>query len=532
MTLDSSGAGGGAAVVAALRANGVRTAFGIPGAHNLEIYRHLARSGIDHVLCRHEQGAAYAADGYSRSGGGIAAVIVTSGPGLLNAAAGIANAHADRVPMIVIAPVIDRGRERRDVGWMHEVKDQRAALDAIAGWSETAADAQDAADLVDRAFMEWRAGETRPAVVNVPHDVLVDAAPVTPSDPLPAPLPAVPADEVLLAGHNILTSARTPIVVVGGGCVRVHREVRRFLELLGAPVIATGRGKGVLPDEHPLSVGAAIGTSHARAVIESADAVLLIGTELSEAELLDKPLRPTGSVIRVDRDLNQLHKGARATLPVLADAAQFATAMAELDGWDRSDESRAQAMRDSVHEEVAGIADPYVALHEALSEGMPEDAIIVGDSSQVNYMGTTLLWRSAQPDRVLGPLGFATLGYGLPAAIGAALGNPGTAVACVLGDGALMFSVQELSTAVDLGLSLPVIVYDNRGFGEIRDQMESRDIQPLGVDIDQPDFSEIGRAFGCATAIAADKQALVEALRQSLGAGRPTVIHVRAHEFD
>jgi len=532
MTLDALEAGGGAAIVAALRANGVRTAFGIPGTHNLEIYRHLARSGIDHVLCRHEQGAAYAADGYARSGGGIAAVIVTSGPGLLNAAAGIANAHADRVPMIVIAPVIDRGRERRDVGWMHEVKDQRAALDAIAGWSETAADAQDAADLVDRAFMQWRAGETRPVVINVPHDVLVNAVIVTPTDPLPAPLPSTPADEDLLAARGILVSARTPIVVVGGGCVGAHREVQRFLELLGAPVIATGRGKGVLPDGHPLSVGAAIGTSHARAAIESADAVLFIGTELSEAELLDEALRPTGSVIRVDRELNQLHKGARATLPVLADAARFATAMAELDGWDRSDGSRAKAIRDAVDEEIARIAAPYVTLHEALSEVLPEDAVIVGDSSQVSYMGTTLLWRSSQPDRVLGPLGFATLGYGLPAAIGAALGNPGTAVACVLGDGALMFSVQELSTAVDLGLSLPVVVFDNRGFGEIRDQMESRDIEPVGVDIDQPDFSELGRAFGCATAVAADKRELVEALRQSLSAGRPTVIHVRAHEFN
>ncbi|KAA9147625.1 acetolactate synthase [Microbacterium lushaniae] len=532
MTRDALGAGGGAAIVAALRANGVRTAFGIPGTHNLEIYRYLARSGITHVLCRHEQGAAYAADGYARSGGGIAAVIVTSGPGLLNASAGIANAHADRVPMIVIAPVIDRGRERRDVGWMHEVKDQRAALDAVAGWSETAADAQDAAALVDRAFMEWRAGETRPVVINVPHDVLVNAAIVTPSDPLPAPLPATPADEVLLAAHGILTSARTPVVVVGGGCVRGHREVRGFLELLGAPVIATGRGKGVLPDGHPLSLGAVIGTSRARAVIEIADAVLLIGTELSEAELLDEPLRPIGSIIRVDRELNQLHKGARATLPILADAARFATAMTELDGWDPSGESRVQAIRDAVAEEISGIAAPYATLHEALSDALPEDAIIVGDSSQVSYMGTTLLWRSPQPDRVLGPLGFATLGYGLPAAIGAALANPGTAVACVLGDGALMFSVQELSTAVDLGLSLPVVVFDNRGFGEIRDQMNGRDIDPLGVDIDQPDFTELGKAFGCATAVAADKNELVDAMRQSLNAGRPTVIHVRAHEFN
>ena len=532
MTEHGSGTGGGAAVIEALRANGVRTVFGIPGTHNLELYRYLPGSGIEHVLCRHEQGAVYAADGYARSGAGVAAVIVTSGPGLLNAATGIANAYADRVPMIVIAPVIERGRERRDVGWMHEVKDQRAALDAVAAWSESAASVEDAAALVHRAFMEWGAGESRPVVINVPHDVLVDPTPVVPSDPLPAPALATPSGEVVQAAHRILTSAREPVVVVGGGCVRAYRELRPFLEALGAPVVSTARGKGVLPDGHPLAIGPVVGTDAARAAIEGADAVLLIGTELSEAELLDRPLRPTGTVIRVDRDLDQLHKNVRADLPVLADAGRFGAALAELTGWGSSDAARVEALSAAVRAELAELAAPFASLHAALRDALPADSIIVGDSSQVSYMGTSLLWPSEVPDRVLCTVGFATLGYGLPAAIGAALGNPGTAVACVLGDGALMFSVQELATAVDLGLSIPVVVFDNGGFEEIRDQMSSRDIQHLGVDIAQPGYAELGRALGCASADARSGRELVEAVRQSLSAGRPTLIHVRAHDFD
>lgn len=532
MTEQGSGTGGGAAVIEALRANGVRTVFGIPGTHNLELYRYLPSSGIEHVLCRHEQGAAYAADGYARSGAGIAAVIVTSGPGLLNAAAGIANAYADRVPMLVIAPVIELGRERRNVGWMHEVKDQRAALDAVAAWSENAASVEDAAALVHRAFMEWNAGERRPVVINVPHDVLVDGTPVLPSLPLPAPEPATPSAETVQEVHRILTSAREPVVVVGGGCVRAYGELRTFLEELGAPVVSTARGKGVLPDGHPLSIGPVIGTNAARQAIERADAVLLIGTELSEAELLDQPLQPSGTVIRVDRDLNQLHKNARADLAVLADAGRFGTAMAGLSWPTRPDGARAQALRREVRAETTEVSAPFASLHAALREALPADAILVGDSSQVSYLGTSLLWESEAPDHVLCTVGFATLGYGLPAAIGAAVGNPGTAVACVLGDGALMFSIQELATAVDLGLSLPVVVFDNDGFEEIRDQMSSRNIEHLGVDIDQPGFAEIGRALGCEAVDARDGQALAEAVRKSLSAGRPTLIHVRARDFD
>ena len=531
MIEDGARSGGGAAVVAALSANGVRTVFGIPGTHNLEFYRHLPGSGIEHVLCRHEQGAAYAADGYARAGGGVAAVIVTSGPGLLNAAAGIANAHADRVPMIVLAPVIDRGRERRDVGWMHEVKDQRAALEAIAAWSETAASAEDAAALVHRAFAEWRAGESRPVVIHVPHDVLVDGSAVPPMPALPAAAPPEPAEEALGAAHRLLAGAREPIVVVGGGAAPGHRELRPFLERLGAPVVSTARGKGVLPDGHPLAVGPVIGTSAARAALEGADVVLLVGTELSEAELLDEPLRPAGAVIRVDRDLRQLHKGVRARVPVLADAGRFGRAMARRE-WAARDAARAERLREAARAELADAAAPFVALHDALRAALPSDAILVGDSSQVSYLGTSLLWPTEEPDRVLGTLGFATLGYGVPAAIGAALGRPGAAVACVLGDGALMFSVQELSTAADLGLSLPVVVYDNGGFGEIRDQMSGRGIPHLGVDIAQPDLAELGRALGCDAATPTTGEDLSRAVRRGLSAGRPTLIHVRERAFD
>lgn len=552
---------GAHAVIAALRANGVKTVFGIPGTHNLELYRHLAGSGIRHVLPRHEQGGVYAADAFSRAGGGIAPVITTSGPGVLNAATGIANAHADRVPVLVIAPGIDRGRERTDIGWMHEVKDQRAALDAIAERAETATDASHAAELVHAAFRDWTSGRSsRPIVVEVPHDVLI-----TPADPVEAgtvvagtvgagtsevatvelaptgtgpvgsvtasvapATPIAPSEADVSAAADALDAAARPIVVVGGGAVASYRDIRPLLQTLGAPVIATARGKGVLRDDDPLALSSVLGMDSAREAIEDADVVLLIGTELSDAELLGRPLEPRGTVIRVDRDESQLHKNLLADLPVHADAGSAAAALARRLRRRDPDLERTAALRVATLAEVEPISRPFVTLHDALRASLPEDAIIAGDSSQVTYMGTSLLWPSVEPDQLMFPMGFATLGYGLPAAIGAKLARPDRAVVCVLGDGAFMFSVQELATAAELGLPLPIVVFENGGFGEIRDEMDADGIERLGVDIEPPDYSHLAAAFGVGHAAPTTAGAIADAVRAALAADRPTLIVVRA----
>lgn len=521
---------GAHAVIRALQANGVTTVFGIPGTHNLELYRHLAGSGIRHVLPRHEQGGVYAADAFSRAGGGIAPVITTSGPGVLNAATGIANAQADRVPVLVIAPGIDRGRARSDIGWMHEVKDQQAALDAIAERAETATDASHAARLVQTVFEDWAAGRsTRPAVIEVPHDVLVEQVEPVTVERAQAAGPALEPDAAdVSAAAETLRAADSPVVVVGGGAAQSYREIRSLLHELGAPVIATARGKGVLRDDDPIALGSVLGTDTARTAIEGADALLLLGTELSDAELLGRPLQPRGTVIRVDRDPAQLHKNLRAHVPVRADAGRLAVALTSQVGRREPDLGRIAALRAEAAAETEPISRPFAALHEALRDALPLDAIITGDSSQVTYMGTALLWSSVEPDQLMFPMGFATLGYGLPAAVGAKLARPERAVACVLGDGAFMFSVQELATAVELGLPLPIVIFDNHGFGEIRDEMDADGIERLGVDIEPPDYAHLAAAFGAHHAVPAKRADVAEAVSTALSADRPTLIAVRS----
>lgn len=523
--------GVGSAIIRALEAHGVDKVFGIPGTHNLELYRGLASSNMTHYSFRHEQGAVYAADAHARAGGGIVPVITTSGPGILNASAGIANAYADRVPLLVLTPSIDSGRERRDVGWMHEVKDQRAAMDAVSEWTETARDVDDVIDLIHRAFLQWSRGNKRPVVIQIPHDVLIGEARVEDAvrdDTVPPVAEARPQANTGAVSDalRVIEAARRPIVIVGGGCVDAYTEVREFLEALGAPVFATARGKGVLPDEHPLSLGATMGLASARAAIDDADVLVLLGTELSEAELADTPIAPRGDVIRVDIAAAQLHKGARARVPILADVASFVREALEL-GVPAVRHNGHDELRTTVETEAADVSSPYEALHRVLRRVLPRDSIIVGDSSQVNYLGTNFLWSSMMPDQLLSPLGFATLGYSLPGVSGAKLAQPERTVVGLVGDGAAMFSIQELAAAAEFRLPVPFIIYDNGGFREIRDGMDERGIDRIGVDFESPRFDVLAEAMGCIGTTPDSEKELEAALREALKAERPTVIWLK-----
>jgi thiamine pyrophosphate-dependent acetolactate synthase large subunit-like protein len=299
-------------------------------------------------------------------------------------------------------------------------------------------------------------------------------------------------------------------------------------ERLGVPVITTVNGKGVLDEHHPLSLGASIRLPAAHAVIAESDALLVVGSELGDSDLWGGVVRPGGPVVRIDVDAAQLHKNLPADVPILSDAAQavesliaaLPTTHEPLGSGDR-----VTAARSAIAEEAARDGSPWRPLQEALQRALPEDVIIAGDSSRVTYYGTVHFWPLDRPGRLLYPTGYATLGYGLPAAIGAAVAT-GRPVVAVVGDGAFMFSLQELTTAVEQRLPLPVIVVDNGGYGEIKAQMIERGIAPLGVELTQPDFVALARAMAChAVAVADAAEAATEAAK-ALSGDRPTLIHL------
>ncbi len=520
---------GGKAVIDALAAQGVELVFGIPGTHNLELYRHLAGSGIRHVTPRHEQGGGYAADAYARVTGRPGVVITTSGPGLTNAVTAAATAYADSVPMLLVSPGVPRGMERADVGWLHEMKDQQAHLDAVVDRSIRVSTPDEAAAAIAETFARWRVQRPRPVHLEVPVDVLeehVDNAAVTGGCTAPQD-PTVPGDDDIAAAGSVLTNAGSVVMVVGGGARLATEQVRQVAERLRAPVVTTVNGKGVLPEDHPLSAGASIRFDAAHEAISAADALLVVGSVLGNDELWGHTVTTAAPVVRVDVDKYQLHKNLAATNPLHGDAtATLAALIQHLPSAPAHSGNMAPDLRDACDQEAAHLGTPFAAYHQVLRDLLPAEAIIAGDSTQVSYSGTAHQWISRRPGQFVYPAGFATLGYGIPGGIGAALAAPGTPVVVIAGDGGTMFNINEFATAVDLGLALPVVVFNNGGFAEIREEMDERGIERLGVAVRSPDFPLLGRAFGGEGERVTDTESFRSALTRAMARDCPTLIEI------
>jgi thiamine pyrophosphate-dependent acetolactate synthase large subunit-like protein len=531
MTTDATTATVATAVIRALEANGVTHVFGIPGTHNLELYRALTASSIRHVVPRHEQGAGYAADGFARSSGRPGVVITTSGPAVLNALAAVGTAYADSIPVLVIAPGVPAGYERADFGWLHEVRDQRAAVAGVAARAIRCESAEQAISAVNTAFARWQVDRPRPVYLEIPVDVLESAWRPYPVSPLAPPAPPAAAPGALDEAARLLQRARRPLVIAGGGAWRATAEVALLAEALDAPVLMTTGGKGVLSEDDPRAATTAIATGVGARLLDESDAVIVVGSELADTDLPRRPLLggpgPGVPLIRIDIDPDQLHKNAPAAVPVLADAASaLAALLPRLQPRPPgAGARRAAAARRELR--AAARPDGLLALNEALAAALPADTIVAGDSSMVSYLGTAFYWPQQRPRRFLYPNGFSTLGYGLPAAIGAKLAWPGSPVVALVGDGAFLFSAQELVTAAECGLGLPVIVTDNGGYGMIRQQMTERDIPPIAVDLRTPDLPALARALGGAGAAAEDPSEVAALAVKALGDNRPTLIYYR-----
>ncbi|MET0966117.1 MAG: thiamine pyrophosphate-dependent enzyme, partial [Nakamurella sp.] len=517
----------GAAVVTALRANGVDTIFGIPGTHNLELYRHLPAAGITAVTTRHEQGAGYAADGYYQVGGKPGVVITTSGPAVFNVAAAAGTAWAESRPLLIISPGLPRGTLGGDAGQLHETKDASGALDRIVAWSRRVESPDEAALAVTDAFAFFAAGRPRPVHIEVPVDVLEEpwsgnavAAPVA--------IAAAPSPEVVRRAAELMAGARQPVLICGGGARGATQQIRVLAERLGAPVITTCNGKGVLPEDHPLSVGASIRLSAAHQFIAAADVALVVGSELGDSDLWGGTV-DAAAVIRLDIDPGQMHKNRTAQLQLIADAevglsALIAALPAGVPAPGAAEAVGTLRTGCAAQSESEGAA--WLAVNQAVRQALPAGSTLAGDSSQVTYFGSAHFFPVQQPGEFLYMAGFATLGYGLPAAIGAKIADPSRAVAVLLGDGALMFSVQEIVTAVEQRLPIPIVVLDNRGYAEIKDQQAQRGIAPIGVDLCVPDLPALARACGANGVDAGSAAEVAGLVTEALKADRPTLIRL------
>ncbi len=514
---------------------GVSQVFGIPGNHTVPLYRGFADAGIRHLTCRHEQGAAFMADGYARVADAPGVCVLISGPGLLNAATAIAQARADSVPMLVItgvAAVRDLGMGR---GTLHELPDQHATAASLCRASHTLLDPANLPELIDRAFAVFSSQRPGPVHIEIPLDLMAAtlARPFTPQQHV---YPPGPSAQAITDAAARLAVAEQPLMLLGGGAARAGVEATALAEALGVPVLNTVNGKGVCPAGHPLSVGGSPSLPSLSQALSDADCVLAVGTELAETDydlLMAGGAPDTRQWIRIDIDAERLLIPSPPAVAVVSDArlalAALTTAVSQLGVTPRADGgARAQALREQVRGETHYHSEVQ-AFFDAIQTAAP-GAVLVGDSTRPTYYAAWQ-WEAKHPRSYFHSVaGFGTLGYALPAAFGARLAASSPVIA-LIGDGGIQFTLPELTTGAEAKLGVPVIVWNNEGYAEIENSMTARGVAADSTRILTPDFAAAAEAHRCAYARPQDHAGLVEALKAALAAERPTLIEVRERDF-
>ena len=535
--------------MAALEEAGVSVAFGLPGVHNLALWRELNGSPIRLVGVRHEQTAAYAADGYARASGRLGVALTTTGPGAANTLAAVGEAWASRQPVVVIATDIPTTARRPGVwrGVLHEATDQAAMFMPVVKEAIRVHSADEVGPAVARAAVSALAPPARPVYVEIPTDLLAGEAeqPSTTlrkgSDPFSrlrkGSDPLSRGDLDLDRGQldravQILDRARRPLIWAGGGALQsgAGAAVARLAERLVAPVILTFSAKGLLPPGHGCLVESSPHVPEAGELWDEADVIVAIGSDLDGmmTQAWKQPQPPHLVAINVDpRDAS---KNYRPDLVIEADAAEAADALADRLG-DRggldSLQRRLRELNRAVRARFADEEPEATAFLEAIDAALPDDAIVVCDMCIPGYwLGG--FHRTPGPRKLSYPLGWGTLGCAFPQGLGAALAEAGPAVS-VSGDGGFLYACGELAAAKQENIPLTAVIVDDGGYGMIRYDQDLHGDPREGVDLTNPDFVALASSFGIrANSVDGLGEHFGMALKGHVALKEPTLLVARA----
>lgn len=525
----------GEALVTQLAERGVDTVFGIPGVHTVELYRGLAASGIRHVTPRHEQGAGFMADGYARVSGKPGVAFVITGPGLTNTLTPMAQARADSVPMLVVSGVNSLPSLGNGLGCLHELPDQQAMVSTVALVSAQVRKADELTSALNKVFLPLSSGRPGPTHIEIPLDVAGVVYDASADNAETDPQAAADSDQISQA-VNALQAAKSPVILAGGGSVRAADLVRDLAERLDAPVVQTVNARGIMHG-HALGVPASPSLTAVRDLIEGADVVLAVGTELGPT---DYDMYATGSMARMqgliridccDQQLNRhsaeiaLHGDAGAVLTAITTEIRHKNPPAGA-GADRAAQARAVAFA-----ELGPDYQSQVQVLDAMRDAAPA-ALMVGDSTQPIYAGNLYYDHDRAGGWFNAATGYGALGFGIPAAIGASIAEPGTRVICIVGDGGAQFSLPEVMAAVDEKLPITFVVWNNHGYREIATSMQDVGVTVVGCDPTPPNFEATALSFGiphqrCTT----DPQAVAAAITACADITGPSMIEIEAPVF-
>ena len=518
---------GGEAIVRQLLAQGVDTVFGIPGVQTYGLFDALAGAVADGKLAvygaRHEQTCGYMAFGYARSTGRPGVFTVVPGPGVLNAGAALCTAYGASQPVVCITGQVPTEYIGAGKGHLHELPDQLLILRTLTKWAERIAAPEDAPRLVAEAFRQATGGRPRPVALEMPWEIFEQEGTVelvAPATPEPSP---EPDGEAIDRAAALLGGATRPMVMVGGGAVEAGAEILELAELLQAPVVPFRSGRGIVGNDHHLGLTCAEGFE----LWPETDVLIGIGTRL-ELQWFRWPDQPAGLTI-VTVDIDPTH-GERfgADVAIVGDAKETTAALTAtvrgVTGARPSREAELVEVKRRVQAEIQDVR-PHAQYLAAIRDVLPRDGFFVEEISQAGF-ASYYAFPVYEP-RTFVSCGYqGTLGFGYPTALGVKAGNPSTPVVSVTGDGGFMFGVQELATAVQHGLDVAVVVFDNGAFGNVlRDQKRIYG-RTLGSELRNPDFVAVAESFGVAGRRAETPDELRAALDAALSSGRPALIHV------
>jgi acetolactate synthase-1/2/3 large subunit len=520
---------GGQALVASLIGNGVETLFALPGVQLDGAFDALydERERVRVIHPRHEQAAAYMADGYARTTGKVGACMVVPGPGLLNATAALSTAYACNSPVLCVTGQIQSDLIEFGRGLLHEIPNQLGMVRSVTKQAERATTPPEIPGLVHRAFAEIRRGRVRPVEIEVPPDTLFAAAEVDLLTPAALPVRYAGDPELLERAAKLLAQAKRPLIWSGGGVLGsgAWDELRRLASFLQAPVVMTQNGKGAISDRDPLAQNLLGG----RPLLAEADVVLAVGTRFLDPATAKWGLGPERTVIQLDIDPDEIGRNYPPTIGIEADARAGLAALADLierTGPERP--SRSDELNELKREVAAAVAavGPQADYGLAIRAALPDEAILISEMTQVGYW-SNLGFPVYEPRSYLTPGYQGTLGFGFPTALGAKVGNPDLPVVSINGDGGFGFCLNELATMAQHDIAAITIVFSDDAFGNVRRiQQEQFGGRTIASTLQNPDYLKLADAFGVAGRLAETPQALRTQLAEAVAANEPTLIAV------
>ncbi len=492
---------GGQAVAAALKAEGIDHVFGIVGTHDCPLFDGVVDDpAIRVVTVRHEQGASLMAAGYARASGKIAACFVVPGPGLTNALTGIGMAYSESAPMLVFGGQNTLAQLEREAGHFHELANSVGIAGSVCGYSTRVSTPDDIPKVIRQAIRAMRCQRPRPSYIEIPLDVQSGEADVALLPPEQYSRPGGDPASIARAAEA-LKSARRPFIFAGGGvsAAEATAPLVRVAELLGAPVVTSVFGRGAISDRHPLALGDGWGRFDLYdELLTQADLALVVGSRIDVVSDWNLGARFPQRIVQVDIDPLVVGQRRPVEVGIVGDAASVLESLAAQIGGDRERGCwfDADGFRRRKHAQLVERAGPVLTLVEDLRAALPDDTIFVDDLTLVGYW-MPLLLQTYRPRTLIHPGTYGTLGYSLPAAIGAKLARPKQTVVSISGDGGFLFTMQELATARAQNLDLIALVFNDNAFGAIRKYQDRVfNGRHIGSELTNPDFVKLGEAFG------------------------------------